>query len=620
MLPSEEIKEKINIVDLIGETVVLKKAGVNFRGLCPFHHEKSPSFVVSPVKQIWHCFGCGLGGDIFEFIKQTEGVDFPEALEILASRAGITLRRPEGGISYSPDKKKNLYDINSWAALYYSKVLAESEGSKTSREYLQKRGLKSETIKQWQIGYAPDGYHAFEEFIVKKGYTKSEAAEAGLLIKRDPSTSSGNNSDYFDRFHDRVMFPLFDVHGRVVGFTGRILPITSPSLAPSRGGEVAKYVNSPETLIYNKSRLIYGLNFAKTEIRKKDEVIVVEGNVDVITCHEAGFRNVVGSSGTAFTVQQLESLKRFTQNVSFALDADEAGLAALRRAVELALAADFNVKIISIPKNLAKDPDELIRKNPPAGGWEEQVRGAQNFLDFYFSRVFATMDLQSNTGKKQAVRELVPLLSLLPNSIDRVHYSQKLAGTVGVTDQVILDLVNKQNSGNKNTAGSRPSQLSTNSFGGQARKTKQELLEARVLGLFLKFPEDFTAETNQLSSALFVSQIHQEIFSAIAAEAEMNRFQLENILADYPRLASEIDLLVFALENEIALTPGWNLELLKKNFFGQFHLESIRRRMQILSAQIKMAEAEGRKEQVQSLSLEFNHLSAQLSKFYIQTP
>src|SRR3989344_8720179 len=463
MLPSEEIKEKINIVDLIGETVVLKKAGVNFRGLCPFHHEKSPSFVVSPVKQIWHCFGCGLGGYIFEFIKQTEGVDFPEALEILASRAGITLRRPEGAVAYSPDKKKTLFDINNWAALYYSKVLAESKAAEQAREYLQKRGLKPETIKQWQIGFAPDGYHALEEFISKKGYTKQEAAEAGLLVKKDPSAGSGQVAgSYFDRFHDRVMFPLFDLHGRIVGFTGRILQ--------DREG-TSKYVNSPETLIYNKSRLIYGLNFAKTEIRKKDEVIIVEGNVDVITCHEAGYSNVVGSSGTAFTVQQLESLKRFTQNVSFALDADKAGLGARRRAVERALAADFNVKIISIPKNLAKDPDELIRKNPPAGGWEEQVRGAQNFLDFYFERVFATMDLQLNTGKKQARDNLVPLLSLLPNSIDRVHYSQKLAGTVGVTDQVILDLVNKQNSGNKNTAGSRPSQLSTNSFGGQARKT-----------------------------------------------------------------------------------------------------------------------------------------------------
>src|SRR3990167_5904927 len=231
MLPSEEIKEKINIVDLIGETVVLKKAGVNFRGLCPFHHEKSPSFVVSPVKQIWHCFGCGLGGDVFEFIKQTEGVDFPEALEILASRAGITLRRPEGGTSYSPDKKKNLYDINNWAAFYYSKILADSQAAQGARDYLQKRGLKPETIKQWQIGYAPDGYHAFEEFISKKGYTKQEAAEAGLLVKKD-------DGSYFDRFHDRVMFPLFDLHGRIVGFTGRILEHDPLSVSPSRGGEV----------------------------------------------------------------------------------------------------------------------------------------------------------------------------------------------------------------------------------------------------------------------------------------------------------------------------------------------------------------------------------------------
>lgn len=606
-MPSEEIKEKINIVDLIGETVVLKKAGVNFRGLCPFHQEKSPSFIVSPVKQIWHCFGCGLGGDIFKFVEQSEGVEFREALEIMASRAGITLRRPEGGVSYSPDKKKALYDINNWAALYYAKVLSDSEGAKGAREYLERRGLKGESIKQWQIGYAPDGYHAFEEFIVKKGYTKSEAVEAGLLIGKD-------DGSYFDRFHDRVMFPLFDMHGRIVGFTGRILErSTAAGGVPPQAG---KYVNSPETLIYSKSRLIYGLNFAKTEIRKKDAVVIVEGNIDVITCHEAGYKNVVGSSGTALTQMQLESLRRFTENISFALDADEAGLAATRRAVELALAAGFNVKIVTIPKSLAKDPDELIRKNPEAGGWEQQLETAQNFLDFYFGRIFATMDLQSNTGKKQAVRELVPLLSLLPDSIDRVHYAQKLAQAVGVEEKVILDLVNKQNFEKQKPAYPPKADQSGKL---PRKKTKQEFLEARVLGLLLKFSGDFLEEAGHLSPADFAEPINQEIFRSITQELKGGRMQLENILADYPKLATDIDLLVFALENEIALTPGWNMEFLKKNFIGQFHFEALRRRMQTLTAEIRSAESAGHAEQVKNLSLEFNHLSQELSKFHVES-
>lgn len=604
MLPSEEIKEKINIVDLVGETVQLKKAGVNYRGLCPFHSEKTPSFMVSPTKQIWHCFGCGLGGDIFEFVKQTEGVEFREALEILAARAGVTLHRPEGGVSYSPDKKKNLYDINNWAALFYAKVLSDSQAAEKARGYLGNRGLKSETIKQWQIGYAPDGYHAFEEFIVKKGYTKQEAAEAGLLVKRDETLRSAqsDNGSYFDRFHDRVMFPLFDLHGRIVGFVGRIF---ESGVSTSSTNISAKYVNSPETLIYSKSRLVYGLNFAKAEIRKKNEVIIVEGNVDVITCHEAGFTNVVGSSGTALTREQLENLKRFTENISFALDADEAGLAALRRAVELALAAGFNVRVISIPKDLAKDPDELIRKDKSQ--WEERVREAEPFLDFYFERVFATMDLQSNIGKKQAVRELVPLLLLLPDSIDRVHYAQKLAGAVGVPDGVIVDLVNKElGQKSKISASSNPPSP-------RLRRTRQEILEARVLGLLLKFPDDFRAEAANLTAADFTTPVYQEIFRSLTEK-------LEN-----PKLAAEIDLLAFALENEIALTPGlpagqtgWNLEFLKKNFLAQFRLAALRRRMRELTAEIRNAEAAGQTERLKNLSLEFNHLSQELSKYYVQ--
>ncbi len=593
MQPTDEIREKINVVDLVGETVRLKKAGVNFRGLCPFHSEKTPSFTVSPAKQIWHCFGCGLGGDVFEFVKQSEGVDFPEALQILAARAGVTLRRPEGGVSYTPDQKKNLYDINNWAALFYSKVLSDSQTAKPARDYLQKRGFRPETLKQWQIGYAPDGFHAFEEFIVKKGYTKQEAATAGLLVKRE-------DGSYFDRFHERVMFSLFDMHGRVVGFTARILK--------DQDG-VSKYVNSPETLIYSKSRLIYGLNLAKTEIRKRDEVIVVEGNVDVITCHEFGFSNVVGSSGTAFTNPQLESLKRFTENISFALDADAAGVVATRRAVELALAAGFNVKIISIPRALAKDPDELIRKDPSL--WENAVKSVQSFLDFYFTRILATMDLQSATGKKQAVREILPLLSLLPDSIDRVHYSQKLAGAVSVDPKVIIELLNKAGLSKFKSAQGGSSESSQSI----PRKTKQEILEARVLGLILKFPEELALDIPSLKAEDFSLPVHREIFQTIAEAYSSGRLNMENLLSEHPKLATNLNLLVFALDNEISFEGGGNLESLKQNFLGQFREALIRKSMRQLTAEIKNAETAGNPELVKTLSLEFNHLAGELSKF-----
>ena len=603
MQPSEEIKEKINLVDFIGERVQLKKAGTNWRGLCPFHTEKSPSFMVSPAKQIWHCFGCGLGGDVFEFVKQSEGVEFREAMEILAVRTGVVLRRPEGGISYSPDQKKALYEINNWAALYYAKVLAESKSAQGARDYLQKRGFAPATIKKWQIGYAPEGFHAFEEFIVKKGYTKTETASAGLLVKKE-------DGSYFDRFHERVMFALFDMHGRVVGFTARVLPQNNPlSIAPSRGGEVSKYINSPETLVYNKSRIIYGLNFAKSEIRKKDEVLVLEGNVDVITCQEAGFANVVGSSGTALTSAQFENLKRFTENVSFAFDADTAGLAATRRAVELALGQGFNVKVISIPKTLAKDPDELIRKDPAL--WEKQVKTAQNFLDFYFDQVSATMDLQSNTGKKQAVRDILPLLSLLPDSIDRVHYAQKLAGTVSVDPKVIIDLLNKPAVKAQHRSGDTPRTAPAG-----LRRSKQEILEGRVLGLFLKFPEEFGQDLSALKQVDFSSEKHQEIFRLIGEQSQSGNIERERLAAEHPQLATDIELLVFGLENELAMGERADVEIWKRNFFIQFRVGVIRKDMATLIAAIKKAEIGGQAETVKNLSLEFNHLAGELSKFH----
>lgn len=602
MLPSEEIKEKINIVDLIGEYVPLKKAGVNFRVRCPFHEEKTPSFMVSPTKQIWHCFGCGIGGDIFEFIKQSEGVEFPEALQILASRAGVVLKRPTVEYQKEIDQKKTLLSINELAAKYYAKVLAESHAAEAAREYLQRRGFKPETILAWQIGYAPEDFHTFENFIVKKGFQKKEAVAAGLLIEKDDWT-------FFDRFRSRIMFPLFDIHGRVVGFTARILDQGNPSTG-SGINIPAKYVNSPETFIYSKSHLLYGLHLAKSEIRKLGEVIVVEGNVDVITCHEAGFANVVGSSGTALTTKQLELLKRFTDNLSFAFDVDTAGLTATRRAVELALAQGFNVKIISIPKALAKDPDELIRKDPAL--WQEQVRAAKNFLDFYFDAVFANIDLATNLGKKQAVAELLPLIKLLPDPIDRSHYVQKLAAKVSVEEKIILDLLNKLLTAKAPGAGSseKPPLRAI-------PQSREERLERRVLGLMLKFSEDFRADWEAIGPEDFSTPPLREIFLNISPLVKSGEYQIRNLQKLDPKIAAEAELLVFAIENELSLTPDLNLDELKRQLFSDLKLLNTRRKMQELTKLIRSAEQVGRLEEVKSLSAEFNNLTRELAKHHV---
>ncbi len=602
MLPSEEIKERLNIVDLIGEYVQLKKAGVNYRGLCPFHKEKSASFTISPAKQIWHCFGCGLGGDVFEFVKQIEGVEFPEALHILATRAGVELKRPTIEYKKEIDQKKVLLEINDWAAKYFAKVLLDSSVADEARKYLQKRGFQPETIRKWGIGYAPDGFHTFEEFIVKKGYQKQEAVAAGLLVRKEDGT-------FFDRFRGRIMFPLFDIHGRVVGFTGRLI-------VEQEG--VGKYMNSPETAVYNKSQLIYGLHVAKTFVRKFDQVIVVEGNVDVITCHEAastgeeaGFSNVVGSSGTAFTEKQLLTLQRFTENIAFAFDTDQAGLTATRRAVELALATGFNVKIIAIPKSLAKDPDELIRKDPKL--WEEQVRSAQNYLDFYFLAIFATIDLTDSQEKKQAVRDLLPLIALLPNPIDRSHYVKKLSDQIQVTESLMTDLLNRL------AAKKTSTKISTSQILPQNRSTRsrQEILEERVMGFLLKFAVSQAPEWERFSVEDFKNPALQSIFSSL--EPLVRDGQTDRLVWQdrFPRLNQQIELLIFALENELSFNPDWNIEDYYRQVFGEFRVLATKQRMEDLTSRIRSAEQSGRGEEVKTLSGEFNILTQELAKLHV---
>lgn len=605
MLPSEEIKEKINIVDLIGEYVPLRKAGVNFRAVCPFHQEKTPSFLVSPAKQIWHCFGCGLGGDIFEFVKQIEGVEFPEALRILASRAGVVLQKPTADYQKETDEKKVLYEINELAAKYYQAVLQKSQSAEAARQYLQKRGLKPETLEKWRIGYAPADFHAFENFIVKRGYQKQEAVVAGLLAKKEETLRSAQGDNYYDRFRGRIMFPLFDIHGRVVGFTARILD-EGPST--SLGSTTAKYVNSPETLIYSKSQLIYGLHLAKTEIRKRGEAVVVEGNVDVITCHEAGYGNVVGSSGTAFTSRQLEALKRFTERISFAFDVDEAGLIATRRAVELALSMGFTVKIISMPKEIAKDPDELIRKNSAI--WEEQLKSAKNFLDFYFTAIFAKLNLESSEDKKQAVSDLLPLLSLLPSPVDRAHYLQKLSDKLGLDQKILLDLLNKRLAEKTRGAVNAKPQATA-----VKRIPRHEVLERRVLGLFLKFWESFADDFKELDVSDFSPGIFRDIFLAAGKQFSESRFSIESFKESFPKYAHETELLIFGLENELSLSSDWKVQDLARQFVGDLKFVGIKKKMQELGMRIKQAEGAGKDDEVRTLSAEFNNLTKEMSKF-----
>lgn len=371
----QEIKQKLDIADVIGSYIQLKPAGRNLKALSPFHAEKTPSFMVSPEKGIWHDFSTDEGGDIFTFVMRMEGISFPEALEILAKRAGVQLK-PRGQSSKGPSKTK-LYDIVELAVKYYHLSLSRN---KPALDYLrQERGLSAQAIKDYQLGYAPQSWDALTGLLSKKGFSYDQMVLAGVAARKQGKTSA------YDMFRGRVVFPIFDSQGRPVGFSGRVLP----------GDEAgAKYINTPQTPIYNKSTAIYGLTQAKESIREHDEVVIVEGNMDVVALHDAGSRQVVACSGTALTAEQLKILARLTKNIKICFDQDVAGIKATQRALALAHQADKSIELRVISFDDAKDPDELVKKDKAL--WGQAVTSAQSAVDYLIS--FASKTFKGSSG------------------------------------------------------------------------------------------------------------------------------------------------------------------------------------------------------------------------------
>ncbi|OGH71525.1 MAG: DNA primase [Candidatus Magasanikbacteria bacterium RIFCSPLOWO2_01_FULL_43_20b] len=422
------IKDKIDVADLIAEYVQLKPAGINKKGLCPFHHEKSPSFMVNSERQGWHCFGCGKGGDIFTFVQEMEGMEFKEALKHLANRAGVQLTSYRSDVDSS--QKNRLKDINVEAARFFHNFLLKMPAAKPAMDYLINRGLKNETIEEWQVGFVPEQWDLLTQYLLKKGFSIDDLVVSGLTIKRDPSAGLGRaGSGFYDRFRGRVMFPIWNVHGEVVGFTGRILVEKENS-----GG---KYVNTPQTLVYDKSRVIFGLNKAKQEIKAKDSVVMVEGQMDVVACHQAGMKNVVASSGTALTEEQVKLLKRYSLNLNMAFDSDDAGQNAAKRGIDIAIREGINIRVISIPVGFGKDPDECLKKNPSV--WFQSVEKARGIMDWYFEKILVGKDLSLPRQKQLAADQLLPEIALIPYAVERDHWLRQLGEKLGVDVAVLRE-------------------------------------------------------------------------------------------------------------------------------------------------------------------------------------
>ena len=463
--PIDEIKNRLDIVETVGSYIKLQKAGANYRALCPFHSEKKPSLFISPARQIWHCFGCGKGGSIFNFVMEIEGIEFGDALRILAQKAGVELKRQPPELR---TERQRLYEISELTARFFEKQLEASKIGQEVKKYLLSRGINEESIEKWRIGYAPDTRGGLSNFLISKGYKKEEIGKAGLSIK---SESTGN---FLDRFRGRIIFPIFDLNSQVTGFTGRIF-----ANRPTRHqDEIAKYVNTPNTFLYDKSRILYGLDKAKVEIRKRDFCILVEGNTDAIMVSQAGFGNVVATSGTALTPYQLKILKRYSENIMTAFDMDVAGDTATKRGIDLAQTQGFNIKVIMLPQD--SDPAGLILENPKE--WEGKIKEAKSILDFYFETTFSRFDVKTPEGKRETSKILLPVIKRIPNKIEQSHWVQNLAKRLEVKEEDIEAELKKVKL-------ETPEIIEVEDLPVLPQKSRKELLEERLATLVIKSPK-----------------------------------------------------------------------------------------------------------------------------------
>ena len=448
MIPSETIEQIAaanDIVEVIGTYFPLKRAGANFKALCPFHQEKTPSFHVSPQRQTFHCFGCGVGGSVFRFVMEYEHVDFPSAVRKLAARVGIPILEERGG----PDEdrqheaRRTLLKLHSEAAEWFHDNLLKKEFADAARAYLKKRGIDRQVAKDWQLGFAPDTWDAFSKWALDRGYSRAQLLQSGLVKPRDEERPG---SDVYDRFRGRVMFPIGNDVGEVIAFSGRLLE-SDP--------QGAKYVNSPETPLFQKGRVLFGLHKTKRALIDANSAIVCEGQLDLITLFEAGIKNVVAPQGTAFTEHQARILKRFVNEVVLCFDSDQAGQKAAAHSLDALLQNDLIVRVAEIPPG--DDPDSLIRKKGKED-FEKRVAGAREFFDYWIDREVEDVDLRSLSAKMQLARKLADTLAHVRDPLMRGQVLNKMSARLGVPASEFEKLVPRQTPPRSSGPASRPRQ------------------------------------------------------------------------------------------------------------------------------------------------------------------
>lgn len=417
-----EIQDKCDIVEVISGYIPLHPAGRNFKAVCPFHHEKTPSFIVSPDKQIYHCFGCNSGGNVFNFVKEHEKIDFIEAVKMLAEKAGVKLPEYKRENSEDASFAGTAYSINDIAASFYGNALAKSIASSDARRYIEKRGIEDAVVKKFRLGYTDNSWKSLVDYLTQRGIKQDLILKAGLIFK-------GKDNVFYDLFRNRIVFPIFDVRNRVLGFGARVMDDSMP-----------KYINSPETVVYKKGQHLYGLNFAKVDIKEKGFAIITEGYLDVITSHQYGINNAISSLGTALTVEQIRLLKRYTHNVVMVYDADQAGEMAAFRGLDLFLEEGMNVKIACLEKG--HDPDSFIRKFGPRG-FDVSIKKAKNILAYKLDILKEKFDTNEPEAKAEIVKEVLKTISRIKNAVIKAEFIKNLSAELAIKEEAVWEELKK---------------------------------------------------------------------------------------------------------------------------------------------------------------------------------
>ncbi|MFC1644782.1 DNA primase [Patescibacteria group bacterium] len=511
----EEVKSKINIVDFLGEYLRLEKAGNNWKAPCPFHNEKTASFMASEEKQMWHCFGCGKGGDIFTFLMDMEGLEFREALKILAEKAGVELSiSAPGENGESSNDKNKIFDMLSLASRFYEKQLWEGSGKDIPLGYLKERGLNDETMKLFNLGFAPDGWNNIQEFLIQRGYEVSDILNSGLLVEKNQSSQgTGYKTNSYDRFRKRIMFPISDAMGRVVGFTSRALPGED---------DQAKYINTPETQAYHKSTALYGIDKAKRFIKESDYVLLVEGNMDVIASAQSGINNVVAVSGTALTSEQLDILKRYTKNIKMFFDMDDAGQKAALRSAELAFQKDLNVSIVSIEDG--KDAADLVKDNKDK--FLKAVDDSVPAMEYFFKKTLKKYNRRDVSHKKIIASEILSIISNFSNDIEKHYWAKRLAESLEIGESIIIDSLGKTQNYSRNEE-FQEDDVQVSSIGNPRRV---DIIKEKIVGIIISNPEVWKKAVSEKKMELNNYLKDGSVKSVILDSGESSGFQFEKIL------------------------------------------------------------------------------------------